>query len=89
MARLDLSRYHKPAPLNNERVKMDNVKLLLSQHIGAPALSCVSKGDIVTTGQVIAKPAEGLSVAIHASIDGKVMAVTDKYVIIKNQEGCI
>ena len=36
----------------------------------------------VEKGQTVAKPAEGLSVALHASIGGKVEEVTEKYVII-------
>ena len=31
---------------------------------------------------MIAKPADGLSVGIHASICGKVTEVTDRYIII-------
>ena len=59
----------------------------LSQHIGAPAAAIVKQGDKVTKGQMIAEPAKGLSVGIHASIDGVVSEVTDKYVIIETQEG--
>lgn len=83
MARLDLTRYNKPAPLTEKELPVKRVKLLLSQHIGAPAVCMVSRGDRVEEGQVIASPAEGLSVAVHASISGKVVEVTDKYVIIE------
>ena len=58
------------------------VKVLLSQHIGAPAVPVVEKGDQVSCGQCIAKPAQGLSVGIHASVDGRVQEVTDKYIVI-------
>ena len=59
----------------------------VSQHIGAPANPIVAVGDHVLKGQMIAEPAKGLSVGIHASIDGVVSEVTDKYVIIETQEG--
>ena len=36
---------------------------------------------------MIAEPARGLSVGIHASIDGVVKEVSEKYVIIETQEG--
>lgn len=85
MARLDLTKYNKPAPLKEDAVDIKKVKLLCSQHIGAPAIPVVKAGDIVEKGQVAAKPAEGLSVAIHASIAGKVVEVTDKYVIIQGR----
>ena len=54
----------------------------VSQHIGAPAQAIVKTGDEVTRGQMIAKPADGLSVGIHASICGKVTEVTDRHIII-------
>ena len=80
MARLGLTKYDKPAPLDDRVVDMKAVKVLLSQHIGAPAVPIVKVGDTVTEGQVIAEPAKGLSVCIHASISGRVNEVTDTYV---------
>jgi len=83
MARLDLTKYNKEAPLDNEVVDMNKVRILLSQHIGAPAVAIVKVGDKVERGQMIAEPAKGLSVAIHASISGTVTEVHDKYVVIE------
>ena len=82
-ARLDLVKYDKPSPFSNELVLCDVVKINLSQHIGAPAVSVVKQGDSVKTGDLIAKAGNGLSVNIHASIDGMVTDVTNKYVEIK------
>ena len=59
------------------------VRIMLSQHIGAPASAVVKEGDKVTKGQMIAEPAKGLSVGIHASVTGTVTEVNDKYVIIE------
>ena len=87
MARLDLTKYNKEAPLDESVVPVSKVKIMLSQHIGAPAAAIVKQGDKVTNGQMIAEPVKGLSVGIHASIDGVVSEVTDKYVIIETQEG--
>ena len=42
----------------------------------------VNVGDMVTEGQMIAQPAQGLSVGIHATISGKVTEVTDRHVVI-------
>lgn len=47
----------------------------LSQHIGAPAVPVVKKGDRVLTGQKIAEAAGFVSANIHASISGTVKAV--------------
>ena len=54
----------------------------LSQHIGAPAKAIVKVGDQVTRGQMIAEPAQGLSVGIHATISGKVTEVTDRWIVV-------
>ncbi len=90
MARLDLVKYNKNAPLTDEVASAEKVKIMLSQHIGAPAAAAVQVGESVQRGQMIARPAKGLSVAIHASINGVVSAVTDKYIVIENskQKGC-
>jgi len=84
MARLELTKYDRPAPLDNETKAVRRVKILMSQHIGAPAVPGVAVGDVVKAGQVVGLAADGLSVAVHASISGKVLGVTDKYVIIQN-----
>ena len=82
MARLALTRYDKEAPIDETLAAVPKVKILLSQHIGAPAQAIVSVGDEVTRGQKIAKPADGLSVGIHTSICGKVSEVTDRHIVI-------
>ena len=89
-ARLGLSKYNVAAPLQeddywkNEDL-IHKVKILLSQHIGAPAVPVVEKGAAVRTGDCIAKPAEGLSVGIHSSVDGVVQEVTEKSITILRQ----
>lgn len=86
-ARLGLTRYETEAPLQEdswwkEKQLIHKVKVNLSQHIGAPAVAVVEKGASVKAGQCIAKPGNGLSVAIHSSVDGTVQEVTDKYITI-------
>ncbi len=82
MARLGLSRYYVDAPMDETLVDVPKVKVLLSQHIGAPAKAIVKVGDEVARGQMIAEPAQGLSVGIHATISGKVTEVTDRHIVI-------
>lgn len=91
-ARLGLSKYDVEAPLieaedakRNSTVK--KVKIMLSQHIGAPAVPVVWAGDTVKTGMMIAKPGNGLSVGIHASINGSVLQVSDAYIILVERQG--
>lgn len=83
VARLDLSRYNKSAPLTAVDVTVRRVRLLLSQHIGAPARPVVAVGDMVNRGELIAAAAEGLSVPIHASVCGMVTEVTERYIEIE------
>lgn len=87
MARLDLTRYDKEAPLDESSAYIRKVKILLSQHIGAPASAVVKMGDKVLRGQMIAEPGKGLSVGIHASIEGTVSEVNERFIIIETQEG--
>ena len=82
MARLGLTKYDKDAPMDETLVDIPKVKILLSQHIGAPAQAIVKVGDQVTRGQMIASPAQGLSVGIHATISGKVTEVTDRWIVV-------
>ena len=81
-ARLGLSAYDVPAPFTDEEVPAKRVRILTSQHIGAPARPVVQESDTVKKGQKLAEAAEGLSVAIHSSIDGIVEKVSEKEIII-------
>lgn len=83
MARLDLTQYDREAPLEDEKAEVKRVRILLGQHIGAPAAAVVKPGDTVEAGQMIAEPGKGLSVGIHASISGKVKEVSDKCIVIE------
>lgn len=82
LARLGLGKYDKDALLDDSIRSAKQVKIMLSQHIGAPAKACVKVGDKVSDGEVIAVAADGLSVNIHASITGEIKEVTDKYILV-------
>jgi Na+-translocating ferredoxin:NAD+ oxidoreductase subunit C len=47
----------------------------LSQHVGAPAEPCVTKGDRVKKGEAIGRAKGYVSVPVHASTSGEVVAV--------------
>ncbi len=55
------------------------VTILLNQHLGAPAVPLVQKGDRVKTGQLIAKAAGYVSANIHSSVTGKVLKLDEVY----------
>ena len=52
----------------------------LSQHIGAPSVPCVKKGDSVLAGQKIADAGGFVSVPLHASVSGTVKGI-EKHLI--------
>lgn len=72
------------------------VAIPLSQHIGAPTIALVNKGDKVLAGQVIARNDDALSCPVHASISGTVVDIEQRnsysgigkteYIIIENDE---
>jgi len=47
----------------------------LGQHIGAPAVAIVKKGDEVKAGTMIAKGENFISANIHSSVSGKVFNI--------------
>lgn len=86
-ARLGLTQYDVEAPLQEDSYvtgtyPVGKVKLMFSQHIGAPAVPLVKAGTVVHKGEMIAQPGQGLSVALHASIDGVVQKVESTYLVI-------
>ena len=54
----------------------------LSQHIGAPSVPCVKKGDTVLAGQKIADAGGFVSVPLHASVSGTVKAIEPRRVAV-------
>ena len=82
LARLGLGKYDTPAILDTNVRTAQEVKIKLSQHIGAPATVVVKSGDSVRCGDIIGRAADGLSVNIHASIDGVVKEANNEYVVI-------
>lgn len=86
-ARIGLSKYETPAPLEMTDVKADEYKINLSQHIGAPAVADVKVGDKIKKYQVIGKAKEdALSVNIHSPADGEVIAVNERQITIRQED---
>lgn len=84
-SRIGLKTYNKPAPVIEAAPSFKKVTVLLSQHVGTPSVPVVKKGDIVTEKQLIARAAEGLSVALHSPVNGVVTAVGKTAIIIQKQ----
>ena len=82
-ARLGLSKYDGPAPLDESDRKFSKLKLMLGQHIGVPCAPLVAVGDTVKKDQLIAAtPKTSLGVNLHSPVDAKVLEVTDKYIVL-------
>lgn len=61
----------------------------LSQHIGAPSVPCVKKGDTVLAGQKIADAGGFVSVPLHASVSGTVKGIEKKLNATGSMVDCI
>ena len=81
MKKLDLNRFQNVGPLVDVDWQLEEVRIPLKQHIGAPAEATVAVGARVAVGDEIGRAPEGLGVAIHASVAGTVTEVNDHVVI--------
>ena len=85
VSRLGLTKYDLPAPMVETDKTFSKVNLLLSQHIGAPAVAVVNVGDHVERGQLIGDIPEGkLSSKVFASISGRISAADSEKITIES-----
>lgn len=86
LVRLGLSDYYRHIDYADIKIKAKEVKLLLKQHAGSPAIPVVKVGDRVNKNDVIAKIQEGqLGANIHASIDGTVVKIDETSIVVKSE----
>ena len=84
IARLGVSEYDVPAPLQDKALTTDCVRIALKMGVGAPSEPKVAVGDKVRKNQLIADIAEKkLGVKMHASISGTVTEITNDYIEIR------
>ena len=82
MQRLGISCYDDHPGFFETEIPISEVAIPLKQHLGAPSVSLVSKGDHVIKGDVIGEiPESALGARVHASISGRVTSVGDVVVI--------
>jgi len=67
----------------------DSVCIAMDQHIGAPCIPCVKKGDKVLVGQVIGEANGPRGIPVHASISGLVTEVGPKQMLGKGPSTCV
>ena len=84
IARLGLREFDQFAPMKEMEWKPETVSIATCQHVGAPAVPMVSKGEHVEAGQMIGSIPEGsLGAAIHASISGTVVETENGFITIR------
>ncbi|MDL2262173.1 electron transport complex subunit RsxC [Bacteroidales bacterium OttesenSCG-928-I21] len=73
-----------------ERIELPKqVSIPVAQHIGTPAEPVVAKGDVVKTGQLIAKSTGFVSTNIHSSVSGKVAKIDKIMTSAGYKQDCI
>lgn len=83
MKKLDIYKYEAKTPFAQKSIEPDQVKILLKQHVGTPAKAIVKAGDRVNAKDLIGDIETGkLGAKIHASITGRVIEVTNDYILI-------
>lgn len=86
---LNLKPFDRPAPLTDVAWNTEKYYFYFSQHVGAKAEAVVAVGTPVRKGQVIARSSESvLGTVLHASVDGVVEEINEKYMVIRRNETC-
>jgi Na+-translocating ferredoxin:NAD+ oxidoreductase RnfC subunit len=81
--RLQVEEYEKETPYMEVDCRPEAVRIKLRQHAGQAATAVVRQGQRVKLGEVVGRVEEGkLGAHVHASIEGKVRAVTEEWVEI-------
>jgi len=84
--KLSIKKYSAHADFSTAAISPDRAVLPLSQHIGAPSLPVVKKGEAVEKGKLIAVIPEGkMGSCLHASISGKIISADNDKIIIEKQ----
>ncbi|MCB2153927.1 4Fe-4S dicluster domain-containing protein [bacterium] len=84
MSRLNLNQFENVGPLLPDMPESPRLTIMLSQHIGAPAVPIVKAGASVKEGDIIANVGEkDLGVPIHASAAGRVAEITQDAIVIE------
>lgn len=82
-ALLGVKEYDTPLSFQKLNLTPQKVALPLRQHVGAPAVAKVTKGQEVRAGEEIASMQGSISAPVHASISGKVTFVDETGITIE------
>lgn len=84
-ARADVWEYNDYVIRDLIKADPKTVEIPMKMHSGAPCVPVVAVGDFVSVGDVIGTSREGVGTNIHASICGRVTAVSDKSVKVETE----
>lgn len=84
--RLDLLQFVDNGPLVEFTTAANRYEIRLQQHIGAPAEPVVKQGQQVSKGEKIATVADKLGAEIHSSVDGVIVEINQKAIVVERQE---
>jgi Na+-translocating ferredoxin:NAD+ oxidoreductase RnfC subunit len=88
IARMGLAEFDRPAPFLQAHIVTGRVRLPLRQALGSPSVPVVGEGARIVRGALIAEvPENALGARLHASVSGRVTAVTDEMIEIVCGEG--
>ena len=84
IARLGLTKYNKPARLDETELHLDKLRISLKQNIGAPNPPVVSAGQTISKGDVIAQAEpKVLGLSLHSPVSGTVIDANDHFILIQ------
>lgn len=86
LQRLGINNFDRYAPYSRFEGELREVRLLLKQHAGNPAVPKIKPGDQVKKGDLIAEVTNGIGAPIHASLDGVIREVTAEAIVIEVKE---
>lgn len=72
-----------------ELIPVGDIVIPLSQHIGAPAVPLVKKGDRVLVGQLIGEAAGMISANVHSSVSGTVKGIEVRRLANGGKSNCV
>jgi len=85
--RLEIDKYESSTPITDFGAEVEEVKLYLTQHVGAPSVPVVKVGDRVSRGDLIADiPEEKLGAKVHSSITGEVTQLNSEYILVAKRQ---
>ena len=82
-SRLGLSKYDKPALLDEKEIISKKLRISLKQNIGAPMLPLVKNGQTISVGEKIAAADENaLGLPLHSPVNGKVLDANEHFILV-------